>query len=257
MTDNTAQERFTQLDQGRSVILDRVREAAELTIPALMPPEGHTEQSDLPTPYQSIGSRGVNNLASKLLLSLLPPSQSFFRLRLDEKALQALTEAGADRGKIDTALRNRENVIMRFIERGNLRPMLFAALKQLVVTGNAVLYLPKSGESQMYRLDQYVVVRDPAGTVTELLIKESAHPKSLPEEVIEACDVDTNDDKKSCDIFTRVWLERPGFYKWAKEINETTVPGSEGQAKKEDLPWLVLRWQAVENEDYGRGLVEE
>ena len=69
-----AAKRYVQLQAERDPFLDRARDAAELTIPYIMPPEGHTGSTIYKTPFQGIGARGVNNLASKLLLSLLPPN---------------------------------------------------------------------------------------------------------------------------------------------------------------------------------------
>ena len=64
----TAKERYERLKINRQHYLDRARECSELTIPALVPDDGFESTSELYTPFQSIGARGVNNLASKLLL---------------------------------------------------------------------------------------------------------------------------------------------------------------------------------------------
>ena len=80
--------RWNFLHTGRTQVLRRARDAAALTIPSLLPEEGHTENSVLPQPYQSLGARGVNNLSSKLLLALLPPSTSFFRLTMDPTSVR-------------------------------------------------------------------------------------------------------------------------------------------------------------------------
>ena len=71
MSMGTAEQRYRQLEQTRQSYLDRARDCAELTIPSLIPPDVHNETSDLYTPFQGIGARGVNNLASKLSLALL------------------------------------------------------------------------------------------------------------------------------------------------------------------------------------------
>ena len=57
----------------REAYLQRSRECAKLTIPMVAPPEGASQASSYFTPFQSVGARGVNNLASKLLLTLLLP----------------------------------------------------------------------------------------------------------------------------------------------------------------------------------------
>ena len=91
--------RYSQLESDRDSFLERAREAAELTIPYLMPPEGHTGSTVYKTPFQGIGARGVNNLASKLLLSLVLPNSPFFRLSIDDFDLAALGDAG--RGAVE------------------------------------------------------------------------------------------------------------------------------------------------------------
>ena len=67
MAMGTAESRYRQLEQSRQSFLDRARDCSELTIPSLIPPDVHNATSDLYQPYQGIGARGVNNLASKLL----------------------------------------------------------------------------------------------------------------------------------------------------------------------------------------------
>src|SRR5687767_3303959 len=89
----TAASRYNTLATDRQTFLDRARDAALYTIPSLIPPEGHTPSTRFYKPYQSLGSRGVNNLAGKLLMALLPPSSTtFFRLSPSKKVLKELAE---------------------------------------------------------------------------------------------------------------------------------------------------------------------
>lgn len=74
----TAQAVYTSLEGHRYQYLDRARSCSKLTLPYVMPDEGHGPHSRLDTPFQGVGARGVNNLASKLLLALLPPNAPFF-----------------------------------------------------------------------------------------------------------------------------------------------------------------------------------
>ena len=83
---NTAESRYNSLSERREHFLERGRECSELTIPTLIPENSFTPTQDFYSPFQSVGSRGVNNLASKLLLLLLPPNQPFFRLAIQGKA---------------------------------------------------------------------------------------------------------------------------------------------------------------------------
>ena len=65
----TIEGRYNQYARDRELFLERGRDCAQFTIPTLIPDEGHTSTSRFSTPYQGIGARGVNNLASKLLLT--------------------------------------------------------------------------------------------------------------------------------------------------------------------------------------------
>ena len=86
----------------------------------------------------------MNNLASKLLLALLPPNSPFFRLTIDDFDVAAI--AGQDaRGAVEEALSRIERAAMQEIEAKAMRVPVFEALKQLIVTGNALLYMPKDG----------------------------------------------------------------------------------------------------------------
>lgn len=261
--------RWKSLDSGRNGVLVRARAAASLTIPALMPDVGQNENSELPQPYQSLGARGLNNLASKLLLALFPTTTSFFRLTVDAEVQAKLEQNGA-KDTIEDALRRRENKVMSYIERGNLRTTLFGAIKALIAVGNTLVYLPKSGPTRAFRLDQYVVLRDPSGEVLETYIKEVAEPLTLPEEVREACDVKLEPipvptgvaavgaQGTGTEIYTAI-VRRPGsdMIDYWQEINDKEVPGSRGQCPAAESPYLVLRWSAVDGEHYGRGHVEE
>ena len=254
----TAQQRWEVLNAKRHGVLQRARHAAELTIPSIMPPEGANENTELISPYQSLGARGVNNLASKLLLTLIPPGTSFFRFQVEDDVMEAI---GAGRDDAEEAMRKLENRSMRHIESSNLRSMLHAAIKQLIVTGNTVLHIPQKGDSRVYRVNQFVVIRDAQGTVTEAVLKETVSPTTLSDELKEAVQLKPADnlkDEEEVDIYTHIKLMEGGkrvtFY---QEINDMEVPGSRGRNKVEDSPYIFLRWTAVENEDYGRSLVDD
>ena len=56
----TGEELWKQTTQQRQNFIDRAREAALLTLPQLFPPEGSDSNTKYPTPYQSLGAKGVN-----------------------------------------------------------------------------------------------------------------------------------------------------------------------------------------------------
>jgi hypothetical protein len=72
----SAQARYDTLETERNPFHLRAIDNATLTIPYLFPPMGHNASTILPTPYQGTGARGLNNLAAKLLMALLPPNEA-------------------------------------------------------------------------------------------------------------------------------------------------------------------------------------
>ena len=254
----TAKARWEKLDSNREAVLQRGRDCADLTIPALMPPEGTTESSDLPTPYQSLGARGVNNLSSKLTLALLPANNPFYRFQIGQDAAENLQTN--EKTDIEEALRKLEQRVGKGVENSNLRPILNIGFKLLISTGNALLHVPDEGNSRVFNVSQYVCVRDPMGTVMEGIVKECVHPLTLDEDVRTACDVKLDETKKGddkIDVFTRIERTKDGKIEYWQEINDIEVPDSRGRNKADESPWMFLRWNALDNEDYGRGHCEE
>lgn len=253
-----AGKRYLQLEGKRDPFLRRAREAAKLTIPALLPSDNHSGGSVLPTPFQGLGARGVNNLASKLLLALLPPNSAFFRLTIDDFTLEQMTQREGMRAEVEEALGKIERACTSEIETTAVRVTAGEVLKHLLVTGNALMYVPTQGNVKMFRLDRYVVSRDPMGNVLEIIVKESISPKLLPAEMgITDEGNDLNPDR-TVDIFTHIHLS-PDGKKWVvyQEVKEQVVPGSEGDYPLDKTPWIPLRFTKIDGEDYGRGYVEE
>ena len=76
--------RYQVLSSDREQYLDVGRTCARLTLPYLLTEEGHTQGASFHTPWQSIGAKGVNVLASKLMLSLFPINTAFFKLQIND-----------------------------------------------------------------------------------------------------------------------------------------------------------------------------
>lgn len=257
--EKSAHSLYEQLTGDRESFLSRGRKCAELTIPALLPPEGHGGHSDLYVPYQSVGARGVNNLASKLLLSLIPPNTPFFRLLVDDYELAEL--GGEDeRAKFEEALNGVERAVQTETERKALRTPVFMALKLLVSTGNALLYMPKDSRVRCVRLDSYVVRRSPDGTVIDCILKEeiafAALPADIRDKLTENPEGKKYDPNDPVAVYTCWHLNDKKYYGW-QEVEGHEVEGSRASWKMDRAPFLPLRWTSIDGEDYGRGHVEE
>lgn len=253
----TAAGRYRVLASKRQSYLDRARASAELTIPTLMPPDGSTGSTKFTTPFQGLGARGVNNLSSKLLLTLMPTNNIFFKLTIDDYTLEKLTQQEGMRAEVEEALGKIERAVQNEIETQAIRVSVGEALKQLIVAGNVLLYLDPQGGVKVIRLDRYVIRRDPMGNVLETIVQESIDPESLPENIRkELKDTDKSGSENTVELYTRVYLDG-NKWKVYQEVKGMVVPGTSGVYPKDKSPWIPLRFVKVEGEDYGRGYIEE
>jgi len=244
--------RWTKLDSERTTVIDRAKQCAELTIPSLLVDVSHTEDTRLPTPYQSLGARAVNNLASKLILSLFPPNAPFFRFMPDKLAMLELESNRAGSiNEIQDRLADIERGLMAQMEREAIRVPMFEGLKLLVATGNALVYRDKNKVTRIFNLNSYVIKRNPEGKPKEIITKEIVRADDLPEGM-----TTEGSEDKDIDLFTCVKWNGKSWDAW-QEALEQEVPGTRGTFAKDKLPYLPLRWTAIQGEDYGRGLVEQ
>lgn len=256
----TVKGRYETLSRDRSDFLERGRECSKLTIPFLLPEEGHDKTNRFYTPYQGFGSRGVNNLASKLLLALFPMTNPFFRYAADEADIQTAEKQNQNiRTEIEAGLKKREKIAMSELENTPFRSPFFLALKLLIVTGNALVYLAEDGNIRVFRLDSYVVKRDPSGNVLEIIVEEKVDPLILPEDVLAEAKITIDGKKKEHEPISMFTYIRREAKKWTvfQEINEIKIKSTKGSYALDENPWLPLRFSRIDGEDYGRGLVEE
>ena len=259
----TAKSRYDRLSSDRSQFLNSARQAADLTLPYLIREDEHYTKGalKLPTPWQSTGAKGVVTLASKLMLALLPPQTSFFKLQVNDINLPQ--ELGPEiRSELDLSFAKVERTIMESIAASTDRVVVHQALKHLVVAGNALIFMGKDG-LKLYPLNRYVVDRDGNGNVIEIVTKETISKKLLKkfypdykEEQPNRVSDDSSGRDDECDIYTHVTLDNNRWI-WHQEVYDKILPKSMGKAPIDANPWLVLRFNHVDGEVYGRGRVEE
>ena len=245
----------------RESYLDRARECAKLTIPMLIRDQGDTYSTQYSTPFQSVGARGVNHLASKLLLTLLPPNSPFFRLTIDDFDLEQLV-GPEQRGPVEEGLSKIERATLQMIESEAYRVPVFEAIKHLIVTGNVLLYVPDEGQMRVFHLDRYVVKRDPMGNVLYMITKESLNAKTLTKEARETIglpeptELAPETPQKPYDLYTYI-CDKGKYWHIHQEVQNVPIPDSYGKYPKDKNPFIPLRFSRVDGESYGRGLVEE
>jgi hypothetical protein len=278
----TAAQRYDDLAQDRDYYLSRGRACARLTIPYLIPttsePVPDTKET-FPVPWNGIGARGVLNLASRMLLGLLPPTQQFFRFSLDEAELAAQGVSPEQKTDFEQSLSQIERQVLREIEASNDRVVFHEALLHLIVGGNALLHIAPEG-LRCFHLNRYVCQRDPMGNPLEVIICEQLAIETLPDkiqEMVRAKDDDDDitsgliddvvnpvprrDNGDTVRIYTYIKWERngqgkKGTVKWHQEVNNKVIPGSEFSRPEEVSPWLPLTMIRADGQQYGISYVE-
>ena len=256
-----ARERYNQLVTDRRQFLDKAVDCSKLTLPYLIQDDTSSRPTHetLNIPWQSVGSKCVVGLAAKLMLAILPPQGSFFKLQVRQDKLgedlppEAMSE-------MELSLSKMERMVMDYIAASNDRVIIHQALKHLIVGGNALLFMGKDGIKN-YPLNRYVVNRDGNGNVLEIVTKELISrdvlgpeiPKPQPNTGIDEVKGTHTDD---VEVYTCVKLEN-GRWVWYQEVEDMIIPGSRSTAPKNASPWLVLTFNSVDGEQYGRGRVEE
>ena len=259
-----ARDRYNQLTVGRRQFLDTAVECSRLTLPYLIQEDlsSRPTHQKLVTPWQSVGSKCVVNLAAKLMLALLPPQTSFFKLQVrDDKLGDEIPRE--IRSELDLSFSKMERMVMDYINASSDRVVVHQALKHLIVSGNALIFMGKEGLKN-YPLNRYVINRDGNGNVCEIVTKELISRKilamDLPEPLPNSPGDDgykTGSDDHDVEVYTYVRLDDNGRWVWHQEALDRIIPGSRSTAPKNTTPWLVLRFNTVDGEDYGRGRVEE
>jgi hypothetical protein len=255
--------RYKQLKDERESFLLRARRCSELTLPLVVRDQHNNKDTgdiSFASPWSSLGARGVNNLSSNLMLSLFPTNLKFFRLLVSDNAFEEYgDQAEQIKTEVDASLATIEQTVFEEIEDKNLRPVIFEALKNLIIAGNSLLYVQPDGNIRNYALEDYVVHRDIEGTVTDIIAREQ-----ISKTVAENLGIDTDlpsddgfkDNDKNIDIYTCVQLTDKNEYYIYQEVNGKVLKDTEEYIPVDKLPFLALRMSKVTGESYGRSYVE-
>jgi len=276
----SCEKRYRALESDRNYYLERARTASRLTLPYLIPLSDEPYPNDnqtFPLPWNGIGARGVHNLASRLLLALLPPTESFFRFTIDEIELanveQRLMAAGAtpeelgkQKSEFDLGLAKLERAVLRSIETSNDRVAVHEMLLHLIISGNVLMYVSDEG-LKCFHLNRYVCRRDLMGNPVEAVVCEQLSVETLPPNARELLseedgevegivdDDHTPEYERVVRLYTHIeWKGKK--VNWYQEIKDQEIPGSRGSASLSESPWLPLRMYRIDGQGYSPGYVE-
>lgn len=241
-------ERFRMLDGLRTSKLDRARYCSSLTVPSILPPDGWTEQDQLPQPYSSVAARGVTAMASRMLSALLPLNDTpFFRFDVASGSQPEL--------EVYSYLSNLSYQVYNKLSSGNLRETIYQVLQHLIVIGDVMIIVDDDLDLRIIRLDRYVVRRSVDGSVEEVIYKEY---ESLSDEnnntdlYTSSLDMDSRSGYRP--LYTQLKKQEDG--EWSSVTED--MDGNVTNSGTFTVPnFTVLRWSGIPGENYGRSHCED
>lgn len=266
MENMTAKERYNQLTVDRQNALDKARRASLLTIPDLIPEDDTpTPSSSIKNTYSSFGGKAVNVLSSKLVYSLLPPSQDFFRKEIDkshftDEDMQRIASNIDGNGTVEDKIRrviiNNSEKISNYFESTGVRATYIETMLHLIVAGNVVVKYTETG-SRNYSLNNFVIVRDNEDNmIMELITKENIHISEVPEEyqleILNGQSVEEYNSTDVLELYTHIKYV-DGVYERYSEIEG--VQFDEVTYEKDLLPYVAPRMYKRSDMNYGESYV--
>lgn len=266
---------YESMKQDRQPYLEKAKLAAKYTIPSLIADNTNKQNviKQIETPNQSVGADGINNLASKVILTMLPPNQTFFKFSMDDLVIKQQAElAGITSSQYQTELNKGlsrvEKMLLDYQEQLADRVCAGEAIKHLYIAGNVFLvHDPKEG-LKYYPLDRFCIKRDYCGNVIKAITEETISLYSLPEEVQELVMMKVLERKvkdeetvkrleeEELTLYT-VFRRKQKHWEIYQECEGVELPASRGKYPIDVCPFIALRYVRIDGESYGRGLVEE
>ena len=262
---------YKSMENDREPYLTKAKEAAKYTIPSLFKDDNSANVQHLETPNQSIGADGINNLSSKVVLTMLPPNQPFFKFGIDatdvkNEALQVGQEPNQYEQNVTRGLALTEQLLVDSNEQHGDRICAGEAFKHLYVAGNVLLVHVYKQGLKYYPLNRYVVKRDYCGNVLKAITTETigfyALPKDIQDKVLKQLKEKEHKDEidhleeKELTLYT-CYRRKGNFWITYQEVEGIDIPKTEGKYPIECCPFMALRYNRIDGESYGRGLIEE
>ena len=274
-------QRWSHLDGKKGSLKTLCEEYAKWTLPYVFVPTGTNINTELQNSKDSIGAQAVNHLSNKIVSTLFPAQRSFFRLLLDqetrkmiEMATTQATGGNAEKAKeqvakamleLEATLADAEKAADEYMNMVMYRPQAVNVAKNLIVTGNTLIYHPEKRAPTVYNLRDYCVCRDLTGEVIEFMTREiKAYETFAPniQAQLGAGGRKRPDGKDygydaPVTIYSQVKLEDDGKYYLYQQADNIELDTTGASWPKNKLPWIPLAWNLVRGEDYGRGQVAD
>jgi len=271
--DVSVKQTYERLGIERQPYITRAINNACLTVPNWFPDlelnnndyNNYSSYDNFKTPEQSMGSSCVNGLSAKLFQALFPINVPFFKLSLNEYLVKQYDPASTEGAQIDQSLSMIERILSNYMEQNAYRGTLSNLIKQLIVAGNGLVYMPVPDSDnqdhnppKLYKLYNYVVERDAFGKVLKLITEDKISYSSLSNDVKEMIQGSGYTDESILCVYTYVYYDfDQKMYHSYETINDQYLDGSHETYPEHALPFIPVRLNKIDGENYGRSYVEE
>lgn len=261
---------YTQLEGARWEYFFQGHKSSVLTIPSILPFDGQ-DRAHLPQNFQSIGARGVNNISSRLALTLFPPTLPFMRLEISPADRAELATDEEILSEIQKSLLSIEEQAVSEFDTDGWRPVVSSAMRLLVCTGNALIYDRGGKDSRpaVFDMRSYVVDRDPEGNLLTVVLRQQIGVTAARTALGHMADAPgvqghltlgsgfNTTTEPTIELFTGARRTDEGRFEYWQEVAGVEVPDSRTIKHAKDLPLLPLRFEPIECASWGRGYVED
>lgn len=217
------------------------------------------ERKQVRRDYQSVGAMYCNTLAAKLARTLFPSNQPFFRIDSTEDMTSLASAMGATQGDLASGLAELENTAFRRIFLKSSYHQLVHAMKLLIVTGNVLLYRDsETGNINAFSLRQYSLLRDGAGKVHDIILKERTVVSELPIEI--QSQFRGRKPTEGVCLYTRIQRQPRtvgDVFVITQQVQGGTFLDNRAEYPEAICPYIPAVWNLITGETYGRGLVED
>lgn len=249
-----AADEYNDLKEPREGVLEKARELAAISIPKLYPPDSYKPGDRLSPPNQSHNSRCLNSLASKLMLTSVPPGKPILKFNILEHKLQAeIDEEPQLFSALDQGLQRREEAHRKRLESTNIRSSLTLAYKKLLGGGNVLWQHTNINKPVVHSMEKYVVRRDNEGTPIVTILLEPMRLADLQgpdRQFVRQVQVQRGITPKTgrmedeiVDIYTvQRWDDMDQVHYYWQEYEGQMLPDSDLEIDADDAPPLYAAW---------------
>ena len=248
----TPSEFYNKYLPDRKAYEDRALTYSEMTLPYIISEEGRSGSSTTPSKRaQGYCNMLVNNLKSKIGMTLLPPSTSSFRFSPDQKMIDAAVQGNETaKEQLFLELSRSQDKINKEIEAQQIRSSLFDMVAHQLVVGSVLVEkLPNEG-ILLHPLKSFVVKLDRKGKAKAFCFVEMLD--ELPENIT------STEEKDEYELYTMVYYDKESKVWVEKQELDGEIVGEERTFKTYmDVPYRYLGWSWGVGDKYHRPYVED